>query len=281
MSLTDTYIPDSVKKTLEALSTRYFQTVLLCAPRGYGKEFIARLLAHNIAERKEYILDLSNSTEESIGIDVIRTIQSFVSLRSLTKNTRRVVLITHADTLTTEAQNALLKILEEPPEGVSFILTVHSVDALLPTVLSRAEVINLHVGSIEKFVTYLESKGHNAEKIKSVLAQTSGLPALTLRLLNGNGDDAYSSDISSAKEIFGLTALERLKRVDTMSKDKAGAERLMRALLLICKTAVYNTQSLESRESWRVRSQHVLHALKLLQKNVSTKLILTQLFVEL
>ena len=72
----------------------------------------------------------------SIKIDVIREVLSHTSFRPF-EGKRRFVLIREADTLLHEAQNALLKSLEEPPPGTSFILTTAVPGALLPTVRSR------------------------------------------------------------------------------------------------------------------------------------------------
>jgi DNA polymerase-3 subunit delta' len=72
----------------------------------------------------------------SIKIDVIREVLSHTSFRPF-EGKRRFVLIREADTLETSAQNSLLKSLEEPPPGTSFILTTAVPGALLPTVRSR------------------------------------------------------------------------------------------------------------------------------------------------
>ncbi len=57
---------------------------------------------------------------------------------------RKIYLFPEADVLNTSAQNALLKLLEEPPEGVFFLLCARNPDALLPTVRSRCGIY--HVG---------------------------------------------------------------------------------------------------------------------------------------
>lgn len=72
----------------------------------------------------------------SIKIDPIRDMLDKTSYRPF-EGKRRMVLIREADTLETSAQNALLKSLEEPPPGTSFILTTTVPGALLPTVRSR------------------------------------------------------------------------------------------------------------------------------------------------
>ena len=53
----------------------------------------------------------------------------------------RVIIIQDADHLTAEAMNALLKTLEEPPPHVVLVLTAERLDALLPTIMSRCQMI--------------------------------------------------------------------------------------------------------------------------------------------
>lgn len=64
------------------------------------------------------------------------TIEAFLALRPM-EGERRVVIVREAERLTVEAQNALLKTLEEPPRGTTLVLQTSRVEALLPTVRSR------------------------------------------------------------------------------------------------------------------------------------------------
>lgn len=75
-----------------------------------------------------------------IKIDQIRELESFVGVGSH-RNGRRVVLITEADAMPPAAANALLKILEEPPSNLYFILVSSKQKSLLPTLRSRCRVI--------------------------------------------------------------------------------------------------------------------------------------------
>ncbi len=82
------------------------------------------------------VFALQPDDKASIKIDVIREVLSHTSFRPF-EGKRRFVLIREADTLLQEAQNSLLKSLEEPPPGTSFILTTAVPGTLLPTVRSR------------------------------------------------------------------------------------------------------------------------------------------------
>ncbi|MDO8498460.1 MAG: hypothetical protein Q7S44_01615 [bacterium] len=77
--------------------------------------------------------------EEKLGIEQVRQIQQFLSLKPYQARGHAVVLIS-ADHLTLEAQNAFLKTLEESPEETLIILGASSEDVFLPTILSRCRI---------------------------------------------------------------------------------------------------------------------------------------------
>ncbi|MDO8789486.1 MAG: DNA polymerase III subunit delta' [Sulfuritalea sp.] len=75
-----------------------------------------------------------------IRIDQVRELEAFVFVGSH-RNGNRVVLVTEAESMNAPAANALLKILEEPPSSVYFILVSSRTKSLLPTIRSRCRVI--------------------------------------------------------------------------------------------------------------------------------------------
>ena len=79
-------------------------------------------------------------TNENIGIDTIRDIKKFLQSKPY-KNTHQIIFIYHADLLTPQAQNSFLKTLEEPPPNTLIFLSTSNIDKLLPTVISRCQVI--------------------------------------------------------------------------------------------------------------------------------------------
>jgi len=80
------------------------------------------------------------TSETSIGIDMVRDLQDFANHPPLI-NSKKYIVIPHAETLTPEAQNALLKVLEEPPEYTQFILVAPNTQSFLETVLSRCQIV--------------------------------------------------------------------------------------------------------------------------------------------
>lgn len=78
--------------------------------------------------------------EKAIGIEEIRNIQKKIYLKPL-RGMVKAVVIKNAESLTIEAQNAFLKMLEEPPINTVVILTTYNQDLLLPTIISRCKII--------------------------------------------------------------------------------------------------------------------------------------------
>lgn len=87
----------------------------------------------------------------SFHVEEIRFIRSDV-YKKPHEAQRRVYLLYGADTMSVQAQNALLKVLEEPPDYALFLLTCPSASSLLPTVRSRAQVVTLTPPSEEEAV---------------------------------------------------------------------------------------------------------------------------------
>lgn len=77
---------------------------------------------------------------KTIGINDVKDMQKTLYLKPL-KSTQKALIIEEAEFLSQEAQNALLKVLEEPPEHTIIILSTTTIEALLPTIRSRCYII--------------------------------------------------------------------------------------------------------------------------------------------
>lgn len=97
----------------------------------------------------------------TIGIDRIRELRRVTALKPL-EGQGCVVIIAEVEKMTTEAANALLKILEEPPQGMTMILTTSNINALLPTIVSRCQEIRFELLRDAEIESTLISK-HNQE----------------------------------------------------------------------------------------------------------------------
>lgn len=93
-------------------------------------------------------IDIIEKTDASIGVEDVRNFQKKIFFKPIKSQTKAVV-IKDSENLTIEAQNALLKVLEEPPSNTIIILTVTNSDLLLPTILSRGKIIRLKKEGLE------------------------------------------------------------------------------------------------------------------------------------
>jgi len=110
---------------------------------------------------------------EKIGVDRIRELIRALSLKPVEAK-RRVALLTNFETANDEAANAFLKTLEEPPGEAMLLLTTDQMDALLPTILSRCEIVILRpVPSVEIQHALMERWQIPAERAE-LLAHLSG-----------------------------------------------------------------------------------------------------------
>jgi DNA polymerase-3 subunit delta' len=98
--------------------------------------------------------DKTGVLQSEIVVDSAREVPSFLR-RKASDGGWRVVIIDEAETLNRNAQNALLKILEEPPAKALLILVTQTVGALIPTIRSRARVVNLEAPPLQVFNTIL------------------------------------------------------------------------------------------------------------------------------
>ncbi len=104
--------------------------------------------------------------DSSIGIGEVRKIKETIFLAPGTNN-KKAVVIKNANLLTAEAQSALLKTLEEPPDSTFIILISDSTETFLATIISRCEIINLLDNKLKKTNKENEKTLVNLNKLTS------------------------------------------------------------------------------------------------------------------
>jgi DNA polymerase-3 subunit delta' len=100
-----------------------------------------------------------------IKIETIRDLQRQVAL-SPVEGRYRVSIISQVDRATTSASNSLLKTLEEPPSKVILVLTAHQAESLLPTLVSRCQVLPLRLLPTAQIVSALRARGLDGEQAR-------------------------------------------------------------------------------------------------------------------
>lgn len=198
---------ESVIRTLKnALnSNNLAHAYLFTGPRGTGKTSMARLLAKtincpnsqngepcNVCDQCREITNGSSFNVLEIdaasnrGIDSIRELREKVAMPPTTGK-YKVYILDEAHMLTTEAFNALLKTLEEPPAHAIFVMATTDVHKMLPTVLSRCQRFDFKRFSLRQLVDHL----HYIAQQEQVELQT-GAAELIARAASGGMRDALS-----------------------------------------------------------------------------------------
>lgn len=149
------YITNSIKN--DKLNHAYmFEGIDGIGKKLFSKEFGKLLIdIDNVDNSPDYIN--IEPTGSSIKISQIRELQSDIIIKP--HNKYKIYVINHAEKMTVESQNALLKTLEEPPEYAIIILITNNKESLLPTIKSRCEIIKFLPISIMELKKYLMDRG--------------------------------------------------------------------------------------------------------------------------
>jgi DNA polymerase-3 subunit delta' len=269
------------KEHVEAYIAKPSHATILVGSQGAGKSYVAKYIARTLLGGDEKTLITSEKIlfitpeKSAITIEQIRKINVSLKLKMPGKNSvNRVVIIEHAQTMTTEAQNALLKMLEEPPADTIFILTVTDLQAVLPTVLSRCSQIGINAVTLEEIEAHFASELPDSNTINKYFALSQGRIGIFVSLLREKDHDLMQH-IDRAKEFLGQTKYDRLVSSNQL-KSKDDIAGLLQALSLICRTAQNNTADSNDRvqlESWQKRRALIHDLASSLHKQTSTKLI--------
>ena len=168
---------DQIKEHLQnaLMGKKVSHAYIINGEKSSGKEFIANVFAMSLQCEKEGtepcqecrsckqalsanqpdIIKVLHEKPGTISVDDIRTqINHDVAIKPYS-SPYKVYIVNEAEKMTPQAQNALLKTLEEPPEYAVILLLTANVNSLLPTILSRCVVLNMKPVSDELVKKYL------------------------------------------------------------------------------------------------------------------------------
>ena len=220
---------------------RISHSYLITGPAGSGKHSLARILAAAmqctagpnrpcgicLQCRKVFdnvhpdFITVDEPEKKTVSVDLIRRARADVYVRP-NEGRRKIYLIPRANDMNASAQNALLKILEEPPEYGAFLLLSDSPEKLLPTIRSRC--VTLHMSPLEEDVCVRaladEFPGKSPDELHLAWERAGGWYGQAAGLLRESRkvspQTARFADCFAGRSRSGLTELlvgmERLKR---------------------------------------------------------------------
>lgn len=153
-----------------------------------------------------------------ITVDEVRKMRNFLHL-SAADGGRRAVIVDPADEMNPNAANALLKMLEEPPEGVVFLMVSHHPSGLLPTIRSRCRELRLATLGPDDLARAVAAAGGDQSDGEALAALAAGSVGEAIRLTNLDGIETYRSLVAL------FSTLPRLDRPAALRLAEAAAQR--------------------------------------------------------
>lgn len=173
-------ILDNFKRRIE--SDEISHAHIIVGEDGIGKSKLANKFARNIlgkSEDKDYI-DIINyrCKKSSFGVDDIREIVEEINKKPF-EGDKKVIIICDGNKLTVQAQNALLKTIEEPPKGVFIILLCESLELILDTIKSRCQIYKLSPltkSEVRLYIDNINDDSISEDEINAAIAYSEGIP---------------------------------------------------------------------------------------------------------
>lgn len=168
---------------------------------------------------------ISDRENKGIGIAEIRALKERLALTSW-DGSWRGVLIDNAERLTPEAQSALLKILEEPSQGILFFLVTFEPHLLLETIRSRAAPISFGTVDDEELSGWLKSNFPNVDSAEPILRFAEGRPGLLKRFAEDSGlFAAHRKKAAKTSTMLDAALLDQFRFADNILEEGPEAQR--------------------------------------------------------
>ncbi|MCD7889381.1 MAG: AAA family ATPase [Oscillospiraceae bacterium] len=178
----------------------------------------------------------------------------------------KIYILPDIDKALPAAQNTLLKIFEEPPDHVIIIMTAEKRENVLPTVRSRAIVINVPEASREDTIAALSERGISKEDAERAYGLLGGNIGACIEYLNGGSDELYLR-VKSASEALAKSDEYALLKI-LNEADRATATELTTELSKVLSEAIKRKQGYEDASFYAAEARN-------LSETISGKALMT------
>jgi len=257
---------------IERLRLNTPQSLMLTGQVGVGLMDVARAIAKG-SEATTVSPDESKASRP-ITTEMIRTLYGATRSKSVG---RQYVIMSEAHAMTSGAQGAFLKLLEEPNAAIHFILTTSYPDNLLPTIRSRVQQYAVAPITPQQSGDYLTELGiTDATLRRQLLYLAEGLPEELARLIESEEYFAEAAQrMKDARELLQAPLYEKLLVVNSYRDNRRNASELIRAAIRLTRRSV----SEHPQKGLITQLEKLIEATEKLDANASVRLTLTQLVV--
>ncbi len=184
------------------------------------------IIEPTILDEKKQLIPNSNG---EIRISQIRDLHRSINFKPY-QSKYRVVIFVNFQASNDSASNALLKILEEAPSYVVLVLTADYPEQLLPTIVSRCEVLRLHPLILETVESHLTQHGADLDQARLIAHISGGRLGYALRLMQDPSALGFREEkLNDAQSFATATRVDKFSYAEKLSKDKD----TMRNILLL------------------------------------------------
>lgn len=232
---------DMLKKHIVRGTTRH--AYLFCGPPGLGRRTLALRFAQALncptplepgipcgtcrdckqiesMQHADLTIVQADSEGGTLKVDQIREARKTLILKPYMSK-YRVALFLRFHEANDNAANALLKTLEEAPSYAVLVLTADNPEQLLPTIVSRCEVLRLRPLSVDETQRELENRGLEHSRAKLIAHISGGRMGYALRLLeNDSLLEQREERLNDLLSLLSASRVEKFKYADKLSKDK-------------------------------------------------------------
>lgn len=220
------------------------QSLMVTSNPGVGTFTAAKILADSHLSALLTPKD-AKGEESPLGTISVEAIRALYTQTRTKQTARQVIIIDNADRMSTGAQAAFLKLLEEPGQRVHFVLTAHEPQHILATIHSRVQHIHLQPVTRSQSEAFIESLGvSDSKKRAQLLFIAEGYPAELRRLIESNEYfEVKAKIVADARDLLQSTAYNRLQIIQRYHSDRSGVLQLVdMALKLLQRGLASNPQ---------------------------------------
>ncbi len=158
----------------------------------------------------------------TLKVEQVREVQKFLALKPYS-SPYKIVIFVRFQEANANAQNALLKTLEEAPAYALLLLTAENVEQLLPTIASRCEILRLRPLAAGLVTEFLQAHQVDVERARLLAHLAGGRPGYALRLAGDETTLAFRAEkLDDLPRLLAAKRRERFAYAEKMSKDKDG-----------------------------------------------------------
>ena len=215
---------------------------LLTGPAGLGRRTLALRLAQALncpngapgvpcktcrtckqieaGQNADLMVIQAESEGGTLKVEQVREVQKFLSLRPY-QSPYKIVIFLRFQEANPNAQNALLKTLEEAPSYGLLLLTADNAEQLLPTIVSRCEILRLRPLPVEAVTEFLQARQVDAQQARLLAHLSGGRPGVALRLLGDEKALAFRTEkLDDLAHLLVARRRERFGYAEKLVKDR-------------------------------------------------------------